>query len=231
MERIRRPGVNAEQQNSVESGPFLQTYGCSALRFAGAPDALYERHLKSDNLVESESSNARERYEAVARAVRDVLSDRWSRTNETYARKNPNRVYYVSIEFLIGRSLANNVMNLALDPLVEQAFDQKEPLWTELLDEEADVGLGNGGLGRLAACFLDSMATLQLPAMGYGLRYEHGMFHQSFRDGWQEERPDNWLSHPDPWEVVRPSEGVEVAFGCSFGLREGNVRVVSRGVV
>ena len=188
------------------------------------PDALYERHLKSDNVVEFESSDARERYEAAARAARDVLSDRWSRADETYARKNPKRVYYLSIEFLIGRSLANNIMNLVLDPLVEQTFDEKGPLWTELLDEEPDAGLGR--LGRLAACFLNSMATLQLPAMGYGLRYEHGMFHQSFRDGWQEERPDNWLDRPDPWEVVRPSESVEVRFGCSFGLRDGDLRLI-----
>ena len=205
---------------------LLQKYGCSAPRFAGAPDALYERHLKSDKSSSFESSDARERYEAAARAARDVLSDRWSRADETYARKNRKRVYYVSIEFLIGRSLANNIMNLVLDPLVEQTFDEKGPLWTELLDEEPDAGLGNGGLGRLAACFLDSMATLQLPAMGYGLRYEHGMFHQSFRDGWQEERPDNWLDRPDPWEVVRPSESVEVRFGCSFELRDGDLRLI-----
>jgi len=107
-------------------------------------------------------------------------------------------------------------MNLKLDPVVERTFDDNWRQWIELLNEEPDAGLGNGGLGRLAACFLDSMATLQLPAMGYGLRYEHGMFHQSIRDGWQEERPDNWLDRPDPWEVVHPSESVEVRFGCSF---------------
>ena len=125
-----------------------------------------------------ESSDARERYEAAARAVRDILSDRWLRTDETYARENPKRVYYVSIEFLIGRSLGNNVMNLMLDPVVEQTFDEHGHEWWEILHEEPDAGLGNGGLGRLAACFLDSMATLQLPAMGYGLRYEHGIFRQ-----------------------------------------------------
>ena len=108
-------------------------------------------------------------------------------------RENPKRVYYVSIEFLIGRSLANNIMNLLLDPLVEQRFAEKGRRWIEMLDEEPDAGLGNGGLGRLAACFLDSMATLQLPAMGYGLRYEYGMFRQKIRNGWQEEQPDNWL--------------------------------------
>ena len=149
--------------------------------------------MKFDNLVEPESANARERYKAAARAVRDILSDRWLRTNETYARENPKWVYYLSIEFLIGRSLGNNVMNLMLDPIVEKSFGGDGREWWEILHEEPDAGLGNGGLGRLAACFLDSMATMQLPAMGYGLRYEHGIFQQKIRNGWQEERPDNWL--------------------------------------
>jgi glycogen phosphorylase len=111
-----------------------------------------------------------------------------------------------------------------LDPIVGRSFDSRE--WWEILHEEPDAGLGNGGLGRLAACFLDSMATMQLPAMGYGLRYEHGIFRQKIRNGWQEERPDNWLSYPDPWEVVRPAESVEVTFGCSFELRAGALRMV-----
>ena len=91
------------------------------------------------------------------------------------------------------------------------------------LRTEPDAGLGNGGLGRLAACFLDSMATMQLPAMGYGLRYEYGMFRQTIRDGWQKEQPDNWLRFPDPWEVARPSESVEVKLNCSFELRGGQL--------
>jgi starch phosphorylase len=204
----------------------LQRYGVGPTAFAGSPNALYERHLKFDNVVEVESSDARERYEAASRAIRDILSDRWLKTDEAYARDNPKRVYYVSIEFLIGRSLANNVMNLMLDPVVSQAFDEHGRQWMEILDEEPDAGLGNGGLGRLAACFLDSMATLQLPAMGYGLRYEHGIFRQRIHNGWQVERPDNWLSHPDPWEVVRPLEKIEVKFGCSFDLRGGALRLV-----
>ena len=204
----------------------LQQYGVESTPFAGSPNALYERHLKFDNVVEVESSDARERYEAASRAIRDILSDRWLKTDEAYARENPKRVYYISIEFLIGRSLANNVMNLMLDPVVSQAFDEHGRQWMEILDEEPDAGLGNGGLGRLAACFLDSMATLQLPAMGYGLRYEHGIFRQRIRDGWQVERPDNWLAHPDPWEVVRPLEKIEVKFGCSFDLRGGTLRLV-----
>ena len=130
-----------------------------------------------------------------------------SSTDATYRRENPKRVYYVSIEFLIGRSLASNVMNLMLDPVVSKTFNEHGRVWMELLDQEPDAGLGNGGLGRLAACFLDSMATMALPAMGYGLRYEHGIFQQGLRNGWQEEKPDNWLMHPDPWEVVRPLDG------------------------
>src|SRR6202022_700599 len=127
----------------------------------------------------------------------------------------------LSMEFLIGRSLANNITNLLLDPFVEQVVQQKHLDRLALLEEEPDAGLGNGGLGRLAACFLDSMATMQLPAMGYGLRYEYGMFRQTIRDGWQGEQPDNWLRRPDPWEVARPDEKVEVKLNCSFEVRGG----------
>jgi len=211
---------------ATDEAAILKSYGSGPMRFAGAPDALYERHLKFHNVVEPESSDSRQRYEAAARAVRDIAADRWLRTDETYARENPKRVYYLSIEFLIGRSLGNNVLNLMLDPVVEQSFGEDSPAWWEILHEEPDAGLGNGGLGRLAACFLDSMATMQLPAMGYGLRYEHGIFRQRIRNGWQEERPDNWLRHPDPWEVVRPTESVEVTFGCSFELRGGALRMI-----
>ncbi len=130
------------------------------------------------------------------------------------------------MEFLIGRSLANNVTNLLLDPVAGQVIRHKNIDWLELLEQEPDAGLGNGGLGRLAACFLDSMATLQLPAMGYGLRYEYGIFRQAIRDGWQSEQPDNWLRRPDPWEVARPNEAVEVKLNCSFEMRNGELRAV-----
>jgi starch phosphorylase len=214
------------EQGSSDSDGLLQGYGLAGMRFAGAPEALYERRMKFDNLVELESANTRERYKAAARAVRDILSDRWLKTDKAYGEANPKRVYYLSIEFLIGRSLGNNVMNLMLDPAVEQTFGKDSHQWWEILHEEPDAGLGNGGLGRLAACFLDSMATMQLPAMGYGLRYEHGIFRQKIRNGWQEERPDNWLHHPDPWEIARPAESVEVTFGCSFELRAGALRMI-----
>src|SRR5262249_24059509 len=201
-------------------------YGCGPVEFTGTDNALYERHLFFDNVIDHTSASPRERFEAFASSVRDILSQRWVLTEDTYERENPKRIYYLSMEFLIGRSLANNVLNLWLDPLVQQAVKQKHLDWLGLLEEEPDAGLGNGGLGRLAACFLDSMATMQLPAMGYGLRYEYGIFKQSIQDGWQQEQPDNWLRHRDPWEVQRPHERVEVKLNCSFEVRGGTLRAI-----
>src|SRR5215468_337545 len=172
----RPPGASAEMAR------LLGQYGGS-VELTGTDDALYERHVVFDNVMDPVAVGARERYEAVARSVRDVLSQRWVRTENTYARENPKRVYYLSMEFLIGRSLANNVTNLLIDPLAKEAVKEKNLDWLGLLEEEPDAGLGNGGLGRLAACFLDSMATMQLPAMGYGLRYEYGIFKQAIQDG------------------------------------------------
>ena len=206
---------------------LLKQYGCGPIPFVAADHGLYDRHLLFDNIVDPAAAGARERFEAFARSVRDILSQRWVRTQDTYDRENPKRVYYLSMEFLIGRSLANNVTNLLLDPLARQAVADKQLDWLGLIEEEPDAGLGNGGLGRLAACFLDSMATMQLPAMGYGLRYEYGIFKQAIEDGWQQEQPDNWLRRPDPWEVARPNEKVEVALNCSFEMREGMLRSVA----
>ena len=205
---------------------LLERYGCGPVSFSGRDEALYERHLLFDNVVDLRAAGPRERYEAVARSVRDVLSQRWLRTEQTYEQVNAKRVYYLSMEFLIGRSLSNNILNLLLDPLAEQVADEKGLDWLALLEQEPDAGLGNGGLGRLAACFIESMATMQLPAMGYGLRYEYGIFKQTIRDGWQHEQPDNWLRRPDPWEVARPEEVVEVKLGCSFEVRGGTLGVV-----
>src|SRR5216117_895229 len=201
-------------------------YGCGPVDLTGTAHALYERHLLFDNVADPAVADARERYEALARSVRDVLSQRWVRTEQTYGSANPKRVYYLSMEFLIGRSLTNNITNLLLGPLVSEAVKQASLDWLGLLEEEPDAGLGNGGLGRLAACFLDSMATMQLPAMGYGLRYEYGMFQQTIEHGWQHEQPDNWLRRPDPWEVVRPEEKVEIRLNHSIEVREGTLRAV-----
>jgi glycogen phosphorylase len=203
---------------------LLRYNGSCPIELTGSDNGLYERHLAFDNVVKLSGANSRERFEAFARSVRDILSQRWVQTEDAYERENPKRIYYLSMEFLIGRSLANNVTNLLLDPLVKQAVQQKKLDWLDLVDEEPDAGLGNGGLGRLAACFLDSMATMQLPAMGYGLRYEYGIFRQSIEEGWQREQPDNWLRRPDPWEVVRPEDKVEIKLGCSFEVRGGTLR-------
>jgi starch phosphorylase len=202
-----------------------EQYGCGPIQFM-AGDGLYQRHLHFDNVADEASIGPRERFEAAARSVRDVLSQRWVLTEKTYDLKNVKRVYYLSMEFLLGRSLANNITNLLLDPIVMDAAKKNNIDVLSLLEQEDDAGLGNGGLGRLAACFLDSMATLQLPAMGYGLRYEYGMFKQLIEDGWQQERPDNWLRQPDPWEVARPHEKVEIKLNSSFELQGGTLGLV-----
>ena len=203
---------------------LIAQYGCGPIKFSGTDEALYERHLLFDNIVDASDVTLRERYEAVARSVRDLLSQRWIHTEQTYERENPKRVYYLSIEFLLGRSLANNISNLLLDPIAAHLIKEKNVDWLGLLEQEPDPGLGNGGLGRLAACFLDSMATMQIPATGYGLRYEYGMFKQSIKNGWQEERPDHWLRRPDPWQIMRPQESVEVKVNCSFEMTGGSLR-------
>jgi starch phosphorylase len=214
---------------SLAISKLLEQYGCGPVHLAGADDGLYERHLLFDNVIDPAAAGPRERFEAFARSVRDILAQRWVVTENTYARENPKRIYYLSMEFLIGRSLANNVTNLLLDPLAKEAVRQDNIDWVALLEQEPDAGLGNGGLGRLAACFLDSMATMQLPAMGYGLRYEYGIFKQAIHDGWQREQPDNWLRRPDPWEVARPQEKVEVKLNCSFEVRGGTLHAIAGG--
>jgi glycogen phosphorylase len=224
--RLRETPDTAAATPSSETKKLLDQYGCGKIQFTGTIDALYERHLAFDNVTQQASIEARDRFEAAARSVRDVLSQRWVRTEQTYQHENAKRVYYLSMEFLIGRSLTNNITNLLLDPLVQEAVQQKNLDWHELLEQEPDAGLGNGGLGRLAACLLDSIATRQIPAMGYGLRYEYGIFKQTIQDGWQRECPDNWLRRPDPWEVSRPSETVEIHLNCSFELRGGTLRAV-----
>src|SRR6266576_2267649 len=218
--------ASATSMTSPELTKAIGQYGCGPVQLTGTNDALYERHLVFDNVMEATTIGARERFEAVAHSVRDILSQRWINTEKTYQTENPKRVYYLSLEFLIGRSLANNVTNLLLDDVAKEVIEQKKLNWYELLEQEPDAGLGNGGLGRLAACFLDSMATMQIPAMGYGLRYEYGMFKQTIQTGWQREVPDNWLRYPDPWEISRPHETVEIPLNCSFKVSGGTLRAI-----
>ena len=212
-------------EQAPDFASLLEQYG-GPIRFNGTEGALFERHLVFDNVGDPTELGPRQQYEALARSMRDILAQRWRRTEQTYDRANPKRVYYLSLEFLIGRSLANNILNLRLDPVARSIVEQGKLDWPAVLEEEPDAGLGNGGLGRLAACFLDSMATMQLPAMGYGLRYEYGIFRQTIEDGWQHEQPDNWLRNPDPWEVARPQEAVEIKLGCSFVVDKGTLRAI-----
>jgi glycogen phosphorylase len=216
----------AKQRVIPVNEKLIAKYGCGPVHFSGRDEALYERHLLFDSGVDVAAATARDRFEALARSVRDVLSQRWLLTEKTYEEKNPKRLYYLSMEFLIGRSLANNVVNLLLSPLTDQFIQDKKLNLIEILEQEPDAGLGNGGLGRLAACFVESAATLQYPAMGYGLRYEYGIFKQTIQNGSQQEMPDNWLRSPDPWEIPRPNEKVEVSFGCSVELSGGSLRPV-----
>jgi starch phosphorylase len=204
----------------------LARFNCGPVKFAGGGNALYERHLTFDLVTPAARVTPRDRFEAIAHSVRDVLSQRWLKTEETYQEHNVKRVYYLSLEFLIGRALANNISNLLLDPVWSDFCQEHKVDPLEILEQEPDAGLGNGGLGRLAACFLDSMATLGIPGMGSGLRYEYGIFKQSLRDGWQFEQPDHWLARPDPWEIARPNETVEVRLGCAFDISGGALRVV-----
>lgn len=220
------PATDTLNQKPADISQLLQQYGCGPIPLVGTDNAFYERHLIFDKAIDPKVADARERFEAFSRSIRDVLAQRWVLTKQTYERENPKRIYYLSLEFLIGRSLANNVSNLLLDPAVRQVVKEKGLDWLELIEQEPDAGLGNGGLGRLAACFLDSMATMRLPATGYGLRYEYGMFKQSIQNGWQQENPDDWLWNADPWEVARPHEKVEVKLNSSFQLHGGSFQIV-----
>lgn len=184
----------------------------------------YLRRLVIDQSMAVEHATPRDSFEAFAKAIRDHLSQRWVATQQTYEKQNPKRLYYLSMEFLIGRSLANNVANLQVGTQVDAAMQKLQLDWINLLEQEPDAGLGNGGLGRLAACYIESMATLALPGMGYGLRYDYGIFKQNIENGWQKEQPDNWLHRQDPWEVPRPDEMIEIPLNCSFEVIGGELR-------
>jgi starch phosphorylase len=149
---------------------ILDQYECGPIKFHGDPNSLYERHLVLDHVVDVKRATPRERYEAVAYAIRDMLTQRWLKTRQTRNAAKAKRVYYLSMEFLIGRSLLNNITNMLVDALAHEAAAHHETDLLQIAEMEPDAGLGNGGLGRLAACFIESLATMQIPAMGYGLR-------------------------------------------------------------
>ncbi len=170
-------------------------------------------HLRYSLAKGETRTTDRDRYTAFANAIRDRLVERWISTQEEYSRQNTKRVYYLSLEFLIGRLLGNNVINLKADDLCYKALKEFGINWNDLRDFETDAGLGNGGLGRLAACYLDSMSTLDLAGMGYGLRYDYGIFRQRIVNGSQVEEPDHWLKNGYPWEMARPEYSQHVHFG------------------
>ncbi len=152
-------------------------------------------------------------YTSLALALRDRLVERWKNTQYAYDEADGKRTYYLSLEFLMGRSLSNAMLNLGITDTATQVMQNFGLAMEEIAEKEHDAGLGNGGLGRLAACFLDSCATLQLPVMGYGIRYDYGMFRQLIEDGYQVEEPDHWLRDGNPWELERPEFTQQVQFG------------------
>ena len=167
-----------------------------------------------------EHATPEELYQAAVFAIREVITDKWMKTHDEYYEKDVKVVYYMSMEFLMGRFFGNALINLEMFDEVKEVFDELGIIYNQVEDAEPDPGLGNGGLGRLAACFLESLSTLSLPAYGCGIRYHYGIFEQKIENGYQVEAPDNWLENGDPWGIKRNEYAVEVKFG-------GNVKAVA----
>jgi starch phosphorylase len=215
MAASKFPEKNGEEARALERARDLPS-----IRTASDVDALrraFADHLQFSLGKDEHSATALDRYQAVADAVRDRMMRHWLQTQQTYYRSDAKRIYYLSLEFLMGKALENNLLNLGLLDNMKAALASLGLDLTDLFGQEPDAGLGNGGLGRLAACFLDSMATLALPAYGYGIRYEYGIFDQEIRDGFQVERPEGWLRFGTPWEIARSENQVPVQF---FGRTE-----------
>src|SRR5215469_14771795 len=185
-------------------------------RTAPGVDALAHSFLDNLFFVQGRSrerATVNDLYMALAHTVRDRLVERWIQTVLNYRAQDVRVVCYLSAEFLTGPHLANNLINLGIYDEAEEAMRKLGLDLETLIEQEAEPGLGNGGLGRLASCFMDSLATLDIPAIGYGIRYEYGIFNQEIRDGYQVERADKWLAAGNPWEFARPAAAVEVNFG------------------
>lgn len=180
------------------------------------------RHLKYTLGTETDQAAVNEQFLSLSYTIRDRITDRWLKTRQTHDSKDVKRIYYLSLEFLMGRALGNNAINIGLKKEAEEALNDLGYSFGDLEEAETDAGLGNGGLGRLAACFLDSLATLDYPAYGYGIRYDYGIFKQKIENGYQIEIPDDWLRNGNPWEIMRPEISVQVSFG-------GRVEPVSEG--
>ena len=150
-----------------------------------------------------EEANDQQLFQAVSYAIKDIIVDQWIATHKEYEKQDAKTVYYLSMEFLMGRALGNNIINMGAHKVVKEVLDELGLDLNVIEDQEPDPALGNGGLGRLAACFLDSLSTLGYPAYGCGIRYKYGMFEQKIENGFQVEVPDNWLKHGNPFEMKR----------------------------
>ena len=175
--------------------------------------ASFQDKLKYQLVKDTSTATAYDRYLSISYAIRDRLVENWVSTQKTYRQNKVKRVYYLSLEFLIGRSLGNSIINLQAFDGVTKALAELGMKLEEVREAETDAGLGNGGLGRLAACFMDSLATLEIPAYGYGIRYDYGIFRQKIVRGYQVEEPDEWLSKANPWEISRPEYTYRIKFG------------------
>ncbi len=180
----------------------------------------FAEHLKYTQDADVFHTTMEGRYEALALAIRDRIIHQWDISRKEQAKAKAKRVYYLSLEFLMGRAMTNNITNMGLENEVTKALKDLGYTYEELADVEPDAGLGNGGLGRLAACFLDSLATLEIPSFGYGIRYNYGIFRQQIRNGYQMEQPDNWLRYGNPWEIPR----TDLCYTVNFGGRVDVIR-------
>ncbi len=221
--------MSANEKKKTSPAPSIPCNGDQP-NTAEAIKCAYLDHLKYSLAKDEFSATDHDRYYALALAIRDRLVDGWIRTSVAYHKTGVKRAYYLSMEYLMGRAMGNNVINLQVDETVTQAMEELGLSWDFLRDIERDAGLGNGGLGRLAACFLDSLATLQLPGYGYGVRYEYGIFRQEIRDGYQVEDPDHWLRFGNPWELERPESQFEVHFGGRVEIQDRQGRLRARWV-
>ncbi len=180
----------------------------------------FAEHLKYDEDSDEFHRTAEGRYEALAHSIRDRIVHQWNISRKTQRSNSVKRVYYLSLEFLMGRAMTNNINNMGIMNEVTEALRELGYKYEDLAEVEPDAGLGNGGLGRLAACFLDSMATLDIPSYGYGIKYNYGIFKQKIENGYQFEQPDNWLRYGNQWEIPRSDLRYEVNFG-------GEVQVIN----
>ena len=191
---------------------------------SSAKEAL-QNHMVYSIFKTKEIATPRDWYSTTAYTVRDHVIERWVKTNEAYTENDPKRIYYLSLEFLIGRMLSNAALNLGVNAEIRESLNELGYKMENVVEMEPDAALGNGGLGRLAACFLDSMATMNIPGMGYGIRYEYGMFKQSIHNGQQIENPDDWLRYSNIWEFQRPENTYTVKFYghlVEFATERGN---------